>query len=705
MPIDAYAPCPCGSGKKVKFCCSDLIDELEKIQKMIDADQTAACLEFIRQQVAKHHGRASLLALQAMIEGQRGLLDEATETLGLLLKDQPGNPVGLAELAIIQARKQDAVVAVETLQDALENTDDQMPQRVYEAIGAVGQTLLSEGDIFAARAHLMMQASIGREDDTRALALVMRLNSTPQIPLLLKDDPSLELAVGDGPWRQAFDDAYEAGTRGRWRLAAVRFASLADQDDVPPIVHRNLAYCRGWLSDEEDLLSGLRKFVATTESWDDAVEAEALAQLLDPQSRSDKVDVVRRSLEIQDYEILATALTADARASQMPVDPNQAADDAPLPKSIFWVLDRPLPESAEGLTSTTVPNVLGVASLFGRETDREARLELVAHAGDEIDSAAATIAEIGGDALSQQGADDVVTQVTRSEVVLSWSWRMPANVTNEDRLRLVAERRQQAIYQDWPQAELAALGGKAPAKAADDKQGQVAVAAAILLLEVGSSSENEGIDYNQLRTQLGVPTAERVNPADVNLESISLVRLARIDAEKLTNEDLVQQYRRAGMVGAANALEALASEVIARDDLAEIVDQAEAYGLLAELQHDPQQSLTYLEQARTIDEEQGRSSATWDLAELSVHIQTGNTLAAQKMLEHIRTDHMNEPGVAQRLMEMLMAAGVISPDGSPAGPAPGDAAVPATTPVDKELWTPDSATGGSEQKSKLWVPE
>ena len=33
MAIDPYALCPCGSGKKLKFCCSDLGSEIEKVHE------------------------------------------------------------------------------------------------------------------------------------------------------------------------------------------------------------------------------------------------------------------------------------------------------------------------------------------------------------------------------------------------------------------------------------------------------------------------------------------------------------------------------------------------------------------------------------------------------------------------------------------------------------------------------------------------
>ena len=35
MPIDPYSPCPGGTGKKVKFCCTDLLQELSEDSRII----------------------------------------------------------------------------------------------------------------------------------------------------------------------------------------------------------------------------------------------------------------------------------------------------------------------------------------------------------------------------------------------------------------------------------------------------------------------------------------------------------------------------------------------------------------------------------------------------------------------------------------------------------------------------------------------
>ena len=34
MEIDVYAPCPCGSGKKLKFCCAPIVEDMAKVARL-----------------------------------------------------------------------------------------------------------------------------------------------------------------------------------------------------------------------------------------------------------------------------------------------------------------------------------------------------------------------------------------------------------------------------------------------------------------------------------------------------------------------------------------------------------------------------------------------------------------------------------------------------------------------------------------------
>ena len=161
MAIDPYAPCPCGSGKKLKFCCSDLASEIQKIEKLISGDQPHAALRFVEQLLEKQPERASLLDLRASIELALEEYDAARDTIQHYLALHPDNASAYGQAAIMAAAKGETVAAVGALQAALERAEgDALPQRVFEAIGAVGHALLVAGDLFAARGHLAFYAQL-----------------------------------------------------------------------------------------------------------------------------------------------------------------------------------------------------------------------------------------------------------------------------------------------------------------------------------------------------------------------------------------------------------------------------------------------------------------------------------------------------------------------------------------------------------------
>jgi hypothetical protein len=77
-------------------------------------------------------------------------------------------------------------------------------------------------------------------------------------------------------------------------------------------------------------------------------------------------------------------------------------------------------------------------------------------------------------------------------------------------------------------------------------------------------------------------------------------------------------------------------------------------------------------------------------------------------MQHLQAKHINEPGVADALVEFLVQIGAIRPDGSPAGMPPGgadpqDRLETGPEPEAGKLWTPDGDSGGGD-KPTLWMP-
>ena len=123
----------------------------------------------------------------------------------------------------------------------------------------------------------------------------------------------------------------------------------------------------------------------------------------------------------------------------------------------------------------------------------------------------------------------------------------------------------------------------------------------------------------------------------------------------------------------------------------------------AEATHDNDEALGCLEEARNEARKAGKPIGQFLLQEFEMRLGRGLTEKLPSLLQTLRTNHLQEPGVEAGLAQLLHRYGLIDEDqimrGRDHGMAPAmpSAASPAAAP------TPASAS--SDEPSKLWLPE
>jgi tetratricopeptide (TPR) repeat protein len=720
MPLDPYTPCPGGTGKKVKFCCPDLLGELEDIQRKLEGDQRLACLEQIDKLDSKSPDRACLLSMKAMLEAQLAEEGKAEATIARFLEKYPGNPVALAEDATLKAAKQGGKAAVESLQRAIAASNGAMMPQVYDAIAVVGERLLADGEYIAARGHLMLLLDLSGHKDERTTSLVMGLDGSAQLPLLMKESQPLVPAPEGALWKKSFDSAMELVRRAQWLEAANKLFELAKSAGDWPPIWRNIATLRLWLADTQGAIEALRKYArqplgsSAAPPLDDMVEAEALVQLIDA-DHIDHVDVLTITYPITDFDRAIAQLSSDPRFVRLPVDPARlAVEGQPPPKAAMWLLDRVPPTSGKGITREQIPRVVGQVFVFGKQTDRDARLELFTYRTEELTKSQRVLSEVVGDALGPAEPEKVTTRTPAVSHALSWNWRLPEDTPVEEREALIAAERRTVLLEKWPAMKLKVLDGAAPQDAARDPAMRVPVLAAVLNLELSSMNDGDELDFNELRSKLGLPQTTKIDPTGLEVMLVPLARLHRLDAAKLTDEQLEAAYARAAHYRHVAAIRLFSEEALKRPDFEKKIPKQEVYGQLAQVERHPQKAIGYIDQARKAAEAAGQSSAPWDITEMTLRLSMGDFPEADRLLQHVRNEHIREPGVANLLFQVLVEAGVIRPDGTPTvGPTPqGEApglmpgVAPAAPAETGKIWTPGAelapATG---KKSVIWTPE
>jgi tetratricopeptide (TPR) repeat protein len=712
MAVDPYAPCPCGSGKKLKFCCADLAADIEKIDKLAASDQPHAALVHVDKLLAKEPDRASLLDIKAMLELALHEFEAAEKTLQHFLAKHPDNPSAHGQAALLAAALGDTQKAVARLQDALERSGDAIPARLFEAIGGVGHALLLDGKIVAARAHLLLYAGMAPKGDNRAIELLLRLNMQGGLPLMLRDNLLLSEKPTGVKNRAAFEEALRLARRGQWRRAEAEFAKLLDPAAVPPAVLYNLAVVCGWQAANAEFAQGLHHYAKLEVPLDDAVEAEALAQLIDPALEDATLESVRLAYAIADDDVVTERLASDRRVENYELDPEMLdEEETTRPRSTHILLDRAAPPSGAEMTVDEAPNVLAFVSVYGKRTDRAGRIEVTTDRNDRFDEVKRLVGEILGDAVSADPSEEVVAEKSRSDEALSWRWRLPEDTPPARRRQLLAERRRRAILDDWTAAPRAALGGLSPQDAAAKPEWRIPLLASVLLIEQATVNPQERGLFQELRAKLGLPAAETIEPDAVDWDRVPLVRLARIDIKAMSDERLVQMFNRAAMSGASVTALGAAEEIVSRETLTEGVDAA--YRQLIRAEPNPDRALEWAGKAKSRAKAAGKPAGEWALLELEVQIERGDPMGVQAVLDEIRKHHLNEPGIADATYQLLYTAGLLVPRG-PAGAMPaaapgavgrspaGAAAVPAES---GRIWTPGQDTApAAGGKSAIWMP-
>ncbi len=724
MPLDPNSYCPCGTGKKVKHCCNDLLGELQKIDRMLEGGQHVSCLQHIDEQLQKHPDRACFLSLKTMLLRGTNDVEGATLTAARFVEKHPENPTALAESAMMTAIQHQGPAAVKKLQRAISVSQGQIQGRVYEAMGIVAEVLLQQGEWLSGRALLQLQTAIVH-DDERPVTVLIELNRSPSVPLLVKADPPLAPCPDDVPWKDRFDGAMQPLQSGDWLTTAKNLTELAGDVDDSPAIWRNLATLRGWLADKSGHVEALRKLASMDIPQEDAVEAEALAMICGEDPLGDRIELVNLTWTIADFEQFQAALSLDRRAMQIPLDPSMfESTDEPPPKMGCLLMDRPAATTAEDVTLADIPRVIGQAMVYGRQTDREARLEVVGVTADELQSLKTVLGQIAGDALADDLKQEVVGHVSASQNLMQQKWRPPEDMTEPQYRALSVEHIRDAFLERWPQLKMAIFDGKSAREVADQPDRRVKLLAAIMVLQTWQAQAASEFDFDELRAQLQLPIDEPIDPKQTPVESVSLARLSRVMVEQTDDDALRSLFQRAAAFGATAALRKFALALVDRASMAGSEEQAMAYAMLAQTDKDPERAIHYVEAGRQATLAAGRSCATWDLMELQYRYARRESEELTRLIDHVQNEHLQEQGVAERLTEWLVQIGAIRPDGSPGGqppqqaapgemppgqlgpegPGPGQADAEPADAQPEKLWTPDSQESAGPKK-KLWTPD
>src|SRR3954469_2509468 len=81
MAIDPYASCPCGSGKKFKWCCQDIHAEIDAAFAQHNSGQHEAALRTMEEVVRQHPDNPEAWGRRGQLLSLNGQVEEAEQSL------------------------------------------------------------------------------------------------------------------------------------------------------------------------------------------------------------------------------------------------------------------------------------------------------------------------------------------------------------------------------------------------------------------------------------------------------------------------------------------------------------------------------------------------------------------------------------------------------------------------------------------------
>ena len=710
MATDLYRPCPCGSGKKLKFCCRDIVHELERLERMISGDQHNAALEKIAKLLEQYPHRPALLAQRVRAYLRAGDLESSKSAMQELLERDPDNAVGNAINAMILAREGKLEGAVRALHRCFAVVETSITQEIYDAMFAVALLMYRSKHLFAAHAYLSAIVSISQMKDERALSAFVELERSKNLPVVLKSISALPDAPTKVTWRREYQTAFDASRALDWITAAEILDGMAKRILDEPVILRALATLQGRLARNQAAAKAWRMYGRIRGiPWEDALDAELRAQLLSEEIvDAAMLDVVAVFHEIDAVDPVMERLLTSKQAVNL--THRSVRSDGPPPRGVFAIGDRAIPFDQPDPEFGQVSCLVGHVTVYGKETDRAARIVVVLGKDENFESALAAISGVVGETIRADDPCEIVSRIPKVSHLFRSKLLLPHTVDTKVRDRLAQESLDNAILVQWPKTELIELGGRTPEEAAADPKLRIPLAAAVEKLAVALSEHLVDRHLDNLRQRFNLPPRLPIEAAELaEVRGVPRHRYLQLVPENLTDEALEYVFHVVTSYGWPKATERFGVEILNRPQMNELVPFVDIHEAIADTTDDVEIAQQHLVKARQLSVAAGESPARWLIAELELQLASRNGEQALRLVNEIQARHINEPGVAQQLHDVLNQFGLLRSDKTATSPLAETVEVGAVAaqPGNPEIWTPGSAaeaTASPDKPSGLWIP-
>jgi tetratricopeptide (TPR) repeat protein len=637
MALDPYASCPCGSGKRFKWCCQPIRAEIDRAYEQHAAGQHDAAIRTMEKVVADNPANAEAFGLQAQLLHLNGRTDDAEAALQKAFQLNPNYPFGFLLRGLIRQQEGELIGALILFRKAAEayapEAHDQLAG-VYELI-AEGE--LKRNNPVAARAALVQSLRCQPANAELREGFDNLFGGKARLPAAARREYRYLSPAADAPadHKQVWGEALARASTGRLSDAAKAFESLTQQDAADGPAWFNLGLTKAWQGDNRAAVEALGRYVPLEKDEDRAVQAAALGEVLRCGAGVENLaDITTRRVTCRFADPPAMIKVLREMEGDRRLIGVRANEEEGI---LTGLVLEPLP-ALEVSGATPVARLAAYLLIVGE------MISLHHTVAEGVDRVAAEFRQKLGERLSDPATEDgyvAFTEVTAEALVF------PTRATDPEAVEAKMREHAARFFEEvWLHRPLKSLGGVPPVDAAGHPDLRRRLLGVIGFYEDcqasnaprtpdGGPAAPPLYDFDRLRHRLGLsgPPAG----AAPEIGAMSAADLAGLATESLNGEQLEQAFRAALKLDARDLAASFARSLVARPADAG-ADRYPLYQHLAQLsldEGDADRALSLLVEGAAADREhnEGRRNNDYDLKRGQLLAKRGDADAAQAAFE------------------------------------------------------------------------
>jgi tetratricopeptide (TPR) repeat protein len=632
MATDAYTPCPCGSGKKFKWCCQPIHAGIDKAFRQEADGQYDAALKTMDEVVAANPTNPEAWGRKAQLLYDLERVEEAETTLQKALDINPRYPFGHLLRGLFRYQEGEVPGALLLFRKAAELYDPDAKAMLGRVYDLIAECELRLNRPVAARAA--MQISLGcQPNEELAKAFEERFGSESRYPLAARREYTFQSPPANAPSgrRTAWDRALRLAGSPKLGDLVHAFEQLTD-DAEDAAAWYNLGLSRAWLGENRGAVEALDNYVAREPDEAKAGAAWDLAEvLLCGHGMEDQADYVEHSFmfQMRDPEQVVRFL------GQWEQERRLAAVQVHQQEGILTALVlEPVTALTPQQAATQPPRFAGHLFILG------GMLRLSGPNADTLDRARRDLQQRIGGALSEPRAGR--EPVPFHDVIIESLVFPPGELAEPELKQTLADAMGRYFEDAWIHRPLPSLGRVPPVDAAGHPTLRKKLRGMLQFLEECTATGRYPYDFDRLRRKLGLLEAAPagVSAAGPDVGRLSAAELAALKPETLNDEQAEQAYQTALQLDARDLAGAFARSLVSRPPNPQRADRYPWYGHLVQLalaEGNTTKALDYVNEGEKADCEQneGRRRNDYELRRGQIHAKRGEPDLAQDVFDRL----------------------------------------------------------------------